>query len=274
MTVYRKEILLFHHAFSRLHLTHVAFIDSYEIHAKNNRLPVNRFLFVTKDDPEQKSIFRDIANDKLFPMRKDNLYFIPCNHLIDLDIEANLNFVSFQFTLDIFYGFDAFEAYASCESREMPEFIATLPELLNREAEWETLCRINEVIYGLCSGWKIPVDSDIREKILPSKKYRKIMDFVRNSGNATTTVEQLAQICNMRRDVFSRNFTHDLGITPKSFISDILVRKASEMLMNSNFMIKEVAERLNFSSEYYFSTFFKKQTGSSPREFQRQHGMK
>ena len=263
-----------HHAFTSLHLVHAAFVDAYEVHSYNHRMPVNRFLFVTQNDSRQRSIIRDIANEKSIPMREGHLYFIPCNYFTDMDIGADLNFVSLQFNLYIFYGLDAFESYPHCETREMPELIATLPELLSREAEWDTLCRINEIIYGICVGWKIPVDSDIRKKILSSKKYRKIMDFVRNSGNATTTVEQLAEICNMRRDVFSRNFTHDLGITPKNFISDILVRKASEMLMNSNFMIKEVAERLNFSSEYYFSNFFKKQTGSSPREFQRQHGMK
>jgi len=31
--------------------------------------------------------------------------------------------------------------------------------------------------------------------------------------------------------------------------------------------LKEIAERLHFSNEYYFSTFFRRQTGSTPSEF-------
>ena len=198
MTIYKKNTLLLHHAFAQLHLTHAAFVDSYEVHSHKHRLPTNRFLFVTKNDARQRSVIRDIGNEKVFPMRKDHLYFIPCNYLIDLDIEADLNFASLQFNLDIFYGFDAFESYSRCETRKLPELIATLPELLNQEAEWETLCRINEIIYGLCAEWKMPTDSDIRKKISSSAKYRKILDFIYNSGDARTRVEQLAEIRNER----------------------------------------------------------------------------
>jgi AraC-like DNA-binding protein len=274
MTVHRKESLLLHHAFSRLRLVHAAFVDSFEVHATDNRLPVNRFLFVVKNDSEQKSIFRDIANNRLFPMRENNLYFIPYNYLIDLNIEADLHFVSFQFNLDIFCGFDVFEAYPQCETRELPELNASLPDLLNREDKLETLCRVNEIIYGLCADFCKSEPIDISEKLSHSEKYRQILNFIYNFGNATVTVEQLAEISKMRRDVFSRNFTRDLNITPKDFISDTLVRKASEMLMNPGILIKDVAETLQFSSEYYFSNFFKKQVGMSPREFRRHNGIK
>lgn len=273
MTVYCKESLLFLHAFSQLHLLHAAFVDSYEIHAKNNRLPVNRFLFVTKNDHELGSIFRDIANNKLFPMRENNLYFIPCNHLIDLDIEADLNFVSFQFNFELFYCFDIFESYPRCEIFELPELIAELPSLLMQETELAVLFRVNEIINALCARLP-PYNLDIREKLSSSTKYREILDFVRNSGNATITVEQLAEMSHMRRDVFSRNFTRDMGITPKNFISTSLIHKASKMLMAPEAMVKEVAEKLHFSSEYYFSNFFKKHIGMSPKEFQHHNGIR
>lgn len=31
--------------------------------------------------------------------------------------------------------------------------------------------------------------------------------------------------------------------------------------------VKEISARLNFSSEFYFSRFFRKRTGLSPRQF-------
>jgi AraC-like DNA-binding protein len=268
MTVHLKKTLLTNNAFTKMHLIHAAFVDSFEVHVKNNRMPINRFLFVTKNDTGQHSAFRDIANDKLFPMRENNLYFIPCNHLIDLDIESDLSFISLQFNFDIFYGFDIFDSYSHCEMREMPELIAELSELLIHEKEFKTLCRVNEIIYGLCASWNIMMELDIQGKISNGKKYQKVLDFIRNSGDATTTVEQLAEISNMRRDVFSRNFTRDMEITPKGFISATLVRNASEMLICPGILVKEVAEKMNFSSEYYFSSFFKRQTGMSPKEFQ------
>ncbi|MBN2641298.1 MAG: AraC family transcriptional regulator, partial [Victivallales bacterium] len=58
------------------------------------------------------------------------------------------------------------------------------------------------------------------------------------------------------------------------FITRSLVRKASLLLGGAVIPVKEVADRLHFNSEYYFSRFFKQQTGMSPREFQRHSGTK
>jgi AraC-like DNA-binding protein len=77
----------------------------------------------------------------------------------------------------------------------------------------------------------------------------------------------------MRQDVFSRKFTRELGLSPKAFVSRALVRKASLLLGGPGMTVKEAAGRLNFSSEYYFSRFFKQHTGLSPREFQRGNGV-
>jgi AraC-like DNA-binding protein len=39
------------------------------------------------------------------------------------------------------------------------------------------------------------------------------------------------------------------------------------LLADYSLTVKEVAERLNFSSEYYFSHFFRNAAGISPTEF-------
>ena len=118
MTVYRKETLLRHHAFTQLHLIHAAFVDSFEYHGINHRMPVNRLLFVCADDSGAQSVIRDCSTGKLLPVKAGYLYFIPCNHIVDLNIAADLHFLSLQFNLDLFYGFDVMTAYPHCEMIE------------------------------------------------------------------------------------------------------------------------------------------------------------
>jgi len=272
MTVHRKNTLLMHHAFTKLRLVHAAYVDSYEVHLKGGKMPVNRLLFVCGNDSRGESSIRDLSDGTLLTMKKGRLYFIPCNHLVDLEIAPDLSFASLQFNLDLFYGLDVFETHPRCETLEAAKLVSELRCLLDQESELRTLYRINEIIFHLCVLWSGFEKTDIKERLMGSHKYEGILEFIRNSGDASTTVEILAEMNGMRKDVFSRKFTRDMGVTPKDFLSDTLLRKASERLLVPGASVNSVAKELKFSSEYYFSHFFKRQTGISPSSFKKHNG--
>ena len=45
------------------------------------------------------------------------------------------------------------------------------------------------------------------------------------------------------------------------------MNRACDLLLREDARVREVAFELGFSNEYYFSRFFKKQTGIPPRDF-------
>ena len=47
--------------------------------------------------------------------------------------------------------------------------------------------------------------------------------------------------------------------------------QARQLLADERLSIKDVAAQLNFSSEFYFSHFFRHHTGMSATEFRKQH---
>ena len=55
-----------------------------------------------------------------------------------------------------------------------------------------------------------------------------------------------------------------------SYIQGARLNQARQMLSDARLSIREIAERLHFSSEFYFSHFFRKQEGVSPTEFRLQ----
>jgi AraC-like DNA-binding protein len=185
-----------------------------------------------------------------------------------VDVTPELRYVSWHFNLDLFYGQDVFEDHPRCETLADPQLVAEAGELMERDEELRTFYRVNEIIFHLCGLWSPADGQDIRERLAKSRRYERVLDFVRNS-DATATGEMLAGLMGMRRDVFSRNFTRDMGITPKSFIARTLVRKASAMLLAPGASVSGVARELNFSSEYYFSHFFKRHTGTPPSLFRK-----
>lgn len=54
------------------------------------------------------------------------------------------------------------------------------------------------------------------------------------------------------------------SMTPYQYFINIKMQKAKELLARGDASIKEVAFRLGFKDEYYFSRLFKSKTGSSP----------
>lgn len=272
MTIEHKEKLLTLNAFFQLRMAYAAVVNSYECHVRKNTRAVNRLLLVFKDDGRGDCVLRNPGAGQRFRMRAGCLYFIPCNLEVDLDITPGISFVSLHFNLDLFYGFDVFGSYRRCETVKNPSLVSETRQLLGREDELRTLCRVNEIIFRLCASWLPAQTSDIQKSLAVCRRYGDVLEFVQKAGDAATTVEALADMKGMRKDVFSRRFTRDVGVTPKDFISKTLMRKASKMLLSPGVTVRAVAEGLNFSSEYYFSRFFKKHSGQPPSVFQRGAG--
>jgi len=61
-----------------------------------------------------------------------------------------------------------------------------------------------------------------------------------------------------------------LDKTGMQLIHDRLILEAKRSIIHSEHTIKEIAYELGFSDRPYFSRFFKKQTGQTPEEFQKQ----
>ena len=53
------------------------------------------------------------------------------------------------------------------------------------------------------------------------------------------------------------------------FLLRMRMDQARQLLCDERLAIKEVSARLNFSNEFYFSRFFRKRTGMSPRDYRR-----
>jgi AraC-type DNA-binding domain-containing proteins len=67
--------------------------------------------------------------------------------------------------------------------------------------------------------------------------------------------------------LFRKEFKEYTGYAPSQYFQELKIRKAKEMLAETNYSIKEIAYELNFSSYEYFLSFFKKRVGSTPLEY-------
>lgn len=66
-----------------------------------------------------------------------------------------------------------------------------------------------------------------------------------------------------------RIFRREFGMTPVDYLLGRRIETAKLLLQNTNMQIKEIAYKLNFADEHYFSNYFKKRVGLAPGEYRR-----
>ncbi|MBQ8388946.1 MAG: helix-turn-helix transcriptional regulator [Clostridia bacterium] len=66
-----------------------------------------------------------------------------------------------------------------------------------------------------------------------------------------------------------RLFKKIFGITPYTYVLGKKIGFAKKLLVDTNLTVKEIATKLCFSDEYYFSNIFKAKTGLTPSQYRR-----
>ena len=66
---------------------------------------------------------------------------------------------------------------------------------------------------------------------------------------------------------FRKAFKEYTGYAPAQYFQELKLRKAKELLTETNLSFKEIAYELDFSSYEYFLSFFKKRVGVTPSEY-------
>lgn len=77
-------------------------------------------------------------------------------------------------------------------------------------------------------------------------------------------IQQIAANLGTSYSWFRKAFKEYTGFSPSQYFQELKLRKAKELLSETNLSIKEIAYKLDFSSYEYFLSFFKKRVGQTP----------
>lgn len=91
--------------------------------------------------------------------------------------------------------------------------------------------------------------------------------FAEAHPDQSVTVQKMAEIAGYHPSHFTKLFQKRLGITPMQFIIRKKTEQAIELLTDTSLPISSIAEALGYASQFYFSSFFKKQIGMTPSEY-------
>ncbi len=95
-------------------------------------------------------------------------------------------------------------------------------------------------------------------------------DYLRLHPETDVDLPLLAKKCGMSYSVFRRNFKAYFGESPDRFHQIARVLRLKQYLIETGLPLKEIATRLNYSSEFYMMHAFKRHTGLTPTQWRLQ----
>ncbi len=85
------------------------------------------------------------------------------------------------------------------------------------------------------------------------------------------TLEEVAAHVRLSRSYFVRLFKRRMNTTPMRYYNALRMEAARAFLTSTDLSIKEIAEKLQFCSEFHFSKRFKELSGHSPSSYRKSH---
>ncbi len=106
------------------------------------------------------------------------------------------------------------------------------------------------------------------ESIGMSDMMTQIIDIIeKNYGREDFSLQEVADTVGLSVPYMSRMFRKEAGCTFVDYLTNLRMRKATILLHDDSVKIYEVAEKVGYSSQQYFSLVFKKKLGVSPIDY-------
>jgi AraC-like DNA-binding protein len=221
-----------------------------------------------------------IIEKKRYQVKAGMLFYICPDvlHSIETDIEESICFLSVHFS------------YARVSFNDSKWAIrgeaGILP--LRSALELKDYYHIDDIFKKLVASWnaKLPGYEFITKTLLQqlliaifqnirkqnqnysiSLKVEKIIKYMHQNINNRVTLTELSELVQLSSAYLSRAFKETTGYSVIEFFNKIKIDKAKELIIEGNKRVKEVAQALGFTDEFYFSRIFKRIEGISPSEY-------
>lgn len=221
---------------------------------------------ILETEGSEDAYYRDCQTGATVPIRPDCVYLLPGSRKIFAVRTPAVQTLTIHFELRLLNGPDVFSEETPIRVCEDKEYLRRLTAIFADENPIRAAAALEGALLEFLAP-AIPPDSLKKALVLP--RYETLFRYAEKNCSAALRVGDLAAVMRLRDDQFSRQFRHDLGMTPKAFLDGLLLRRILGEMNLRKPELKLLANQFRFPNEYALSRFFKRVTGFSPREYLR-----
>lgn len=141
------------------------------------------------------------------------------------------------------------------------------PEWAQRPLSLNAYMRLQGQLYQWMAQYFGDLDEIVAHHSRMFTRYTQVFELAEKCLGGDLRITDLARTYGTSIQAFSTAFARDFRLSPKAYLNQRLNQEACRLVLNTDWTIKEIANSLRFSDEYYFSRFFSKMNGISPRQY-------
>ena len=122
----------------------------------------------------------------------------------------------------------------------------------------------------LIGGYRHAENRKAIEPGLVRWRLRRAIDFIEANLNEPITLTDMATHAGLSRMHFAAQFKLSTGLAPHIFLTSRRMERAKHMLRDSRLEIVDIAATVGIQSQAYFTTVFRKYTGTTPSRWRRE----
>lgn len=197
-------------------------------------------------------------NSSVYILSSENLLLISPDDFYYIDQNAVMNFTAIQFKISNLYDFSSTDKIFNLDA-SMVDLVDSL--LTDKDQIQQEL--LLQLLLNKCAKLNSNPDSLKNEK---TRVFSKAVSIMERYVASSITVDELADMLRVSLSGLKRIFWKYTGIGVHEYFLMLKINKAKELLL-SGYSITRTAKVLQFSSQPYFSTTFKRVTGVSAKAF-------
>lgn len=235
---------------------------------RNYTLPWNILDICSRSEGKDASRVVNLKTGEECSSRENQVSLYPCNLPQQYRHTLRNEHLSIHFKLELFPGVDVYSGQDHIVTEYSPELTERVRKIFDVRDQILLLSLCQEFALHFCHRhWP----KKYAFELISMRRFSEVLQYVRSSADARTGIGELAGLMHMPESTFCRRFSETFRVTPKQFLQQELFSQAVKLVLSPDMTVKEAAERLKFSSEFYFSHFFKRMCGLSPRQYRERH---
>ena len=138
-------------------------------------------------------------------------------------------------------------------------------------SQYVTKLCIIELLINLnkCSASALP--QPFMDLTVYEERIQDVCRYMFNYYNQPITLEKMAKIACMSPTYFSKKFKSVTGFGFREYLNHIRIKIATDLLMETQYSIAEVAAYCGYHDSNYFGDVFRRIIGSSPNKYRKEH---
>lgn len=142
-------------------------------------------------------------------------------------------------------------------------------ELASENQPWELQNKCAILLHKIISSVYFNSQALYRRQPDDASRIKRYLD---QHALDSVSLEELCRCFYKSKAQIIRIFKKKYGITPYAYLLKIKIEYAKKLLAHTQVPVKEIAARLNFADEHYFSTYFRQVEKVSPTAYRISYG--